>query len=81
MAERIAEIVVLVEDRNHENFVHRYLKRLGRKIRNIRVEKAPPGRGAGEQWVRDEWSRINAAVPDHCVDSLRQGLVEIRRIP
>jgi hypothetical protein len=28
-----------------------------------------------------EWSRPNAAVPDHCVDSLREGLREIRRVP
>jgi hypothetical protein len=56
VAERIAEVVVLVEDLNHKNFVHRYLKRLGRKIRNIRFAKAPPGRGAGEQWVRQHYS-------------------------
>lgn len=28
-----------------------------------------------------EWARPDYQLPDHCVDSLRRGLVEVRRIP
>jgi hypothetical protein len=48
---RIASIVLLVEDRNQENLLRHYLKRLGHDTRRMRVEKTP--QGAGEQFVRE----------------------------
>jgi hypothetical protein len=45
MAERTANIVLLVEDRNHENLVRRYLQERGHNSRNIRVQKIAGGPG------------------------------------
>lgn len=52
MAMRKVELVVLCEDKNHESFIIRYLRRLGFNRRQIRPVPRPAGRGAGEQWVR-----------------------------
>lgn len=55
MAMRKVEFVVLCEDKNHESFIIRYLRRLGFNRRQIRPEPRPVGRGAGEQWVRKRY--------------------------
>ena len=49
---RNVQIVLLCEDQQHEVFARRFLKKAGWGIRELRVEKAPQGRGAGEQYVR-----------------------------
>ena len=49
---RSVRIVLLCEDRQHEAFVRRFLKEVGWNLRDIRVEKAPRGRGSAEQYVR-----------------------------
>jgi hypothetical protein len=45
-------LVLLCEDRQHEAFARRFLNAMGWETRAMRVEKAPGGRGAGEQFVR-----------------------------
>lgn len=54
MARPGAKFVVLCEDVQHETFVRRTLKHLGFNDRP-RVERAPGGRGCGEQWVRNRY--------------------------
>ncbi len=49
---RRAQLVLLCEDSQHEAFARRFLKRMGWNRHRIRVEKAPGGRGSGEQFVR-----------------------------
>jgi len=56
MAERIANIVLLVEDRNQENLLRHYLQGRGHNSRNIRVQKITGGQGSGEQFVRDSYA-------------------------
>lgn len=60
MNNRISQIIVLAEDRRHQNFVVRYLQ-----ARNydgeVRREPLPSGRGCGEQWVRENYARAVGA--------------------
>ena len=56
MAERIANIVLLVEDRNHENLLRRYLQECGHNSRNMRVQKITGGQGSGKQFVRERYA-------------------------
>jgi hypothetical protein len=56
VAERIAKIILLVEDLNQERLLIRYLKRLGHDERTIRVKKSPKGRGSAEQFVREGYA-------------------------
>ena len=56
MAERIANIVLLVEDRNHESLLRRHLQQRGHNNRNIRVQRTTAGRGSGEQFVRERYA-------------------------
>ena len=56
MAERIASIVLLVEDVNQENLLRRYLQRLGHDNRSMRPVRVPAGRGSGEQFVRQSYA-------------------------
>ena len=58
---RHARTVVLCEDLQQEVFVRRFLKTLGRGTRQLRVEKAPPGRGSAEQFVRKRYPTELAA--------------------
>jgi len=62
VAERIANIVLLVEDLHQEALLRKYLKRLGQDSRNIRVEKAPKGAGSGEQYVRASYANEVSAI-------------------
>lgn len=58
---RPSEIVVLVEDRNQQRLVFRYLERVGYGGRVIRPVLAPAGKGSGERWVRDKYAEeVNA---------------------
>jgi hypothetical protein len=56
MGERIASIILLVEDIHQENLLRHYLKQLGHNNRNMRVVKVEPGRGSGEQFVREQYA-------------------------
>ena len=61
MAERIANIILLVEDDNQENLLRRYLQKLGHDNRNMRPLKLPAGQGSGEQFVRERYAaEVNA---------------------
>ena len=48
-------MVLLCEDTQHEVFVRRFLKEMGWHLRHFRIEKAPQGRGSGEQFVRENY--------------------------
>ena len=50
---RNVRIVLLCEDRQHEVFVGRFLKEVGWNLRDMRVRRAPKGRGPAEQYVRE----------------------------
>jgi hypothetical protein len=56
VAERIANIILLVEDLNQENLLRHYLQRLGQNNRDMRSRKSPKGRGSGEQFVREKYA-------------------------
>jgi hypothetical protein len=56
MAERVATIILLVEDLNRENLLRRYLQRVGHGNRTMRVVRSPSGRGSGEQFVRESYA-------------------------
>jgi hypothetical protein len=62
MVERIAKIILLVEDINQENLLRRYLQQLGHHNRNMRPLKLPDGRGSGEQFVRERYASEVRAV-------------------
>ena len=47
-------MVVLCEDRQHEVFVRKFLQKMGWQG-SIRTEKAPPGEGSAEQFVKKQF--------------------------
>ena len=51
---RNVRVVMLCEDSQHETFIRQFLKARF-NIRDLRVEKAPQGRGSGEQFVRERF--------------------------
>ncbi|MDM8550271.1 hypothetical protein QUF72_09345 [Desulfobacterales bacterium HSG2] len=53
---KASQIIVLCEDRAHEVFVKRFLKRWGVKSRSIRVTPYPNGKGSGKKHVEDNIS-------------------------
>ena len=54
---RRVQLVLLCEDRQQEAFARRFLNATGWETRAMRVEKAPGGRGSGEQFVRERFPR------------------------
>lgn len=50
-----SQVIVLIEDDRHKQFVFRYLRRIGLEIHQMRFEQCPPGEGSGEQWVRERF--------------------------
>lgn len=52
---RRVQLVLICEDSQHEAFVRRFLGDMGWDKRGMRVMKAPGGRGAGEQFVREQF--------------------------
>ena len=52
---RRVRAVLLCEDLQHEVFVRRFFKKHGWDTRWWRVERAPPGRGSAEQFVRKQY--------------------------
>lgn len=57
---RASLIVVLAEDDRHQQFVRRYLYRLGYTPHDIRFDKIPSGARCGEQWVRQHYAKAVA---------------------
>jgi len=51
-----SQIILLLEDSRHQQFIYRYLKRLGFGTHSMRVEKSPSGAGSAEQWVRERFA-------------------------
>ena len=45
-------LILIVEDDLHQQFIWRYLRKLGFNAHAIRILKSPSGRGSAEQWVR-----------------------------
>ena len=56
MIQRVATIVLLVEDLHQESLLRRYLQRVGHDRRNIRVNRSQKGTGSGEQHVREQYA-------------------------
>ena len=52
---RKVQLVLLCEDSQHEAFARRFLRKMGWATRQLRIEKAPGGRGSGEQFVRERF--------------------------
>ena len=52
---RNVQVVLLCEDTQHETFARRFLKKLGWTNHQMRVVKAPGGRGSAEQFVRERF--------------------------
>lgn len=50
-----AQVVVLAEDQQHQNFAYHWLRRRGFGVSQIRLLPLPAGRGAGEQYVRENY--------------------------
>lgn len=71
---RRVQLVLLCEDKQHEAFARRFLNELGWETRAMRVEKAPGGRGAGEQFVR---KRFPLELRAHRTRPVSQALVVI----
>ena len=59
---RNVRIVLLCEDRQHETFVKRFLRRDGWNLRDFRVALSPQGRGSAEQFVREQFPRELQAI-------------------
>jgi len=53
---RPSQVIVLVEDNRHQQFVRRYLRRCGLELHAIRFVPYPAGAGSGEQWVRERFA-------------------------
>lgn len=52
---RPSQVIVLVEDIRHQQFVWRYLRRCGLEQHAIRLVSYPAAEGSGEQWVREQF--------------------------
>lgn len=48
-------VVILCEDQQHFSFAYAFLRKWGIEGRNIKPVIAPPGEGAGEQYVRENF--------------------------
>ena len=53
--DRRVQLVLLCEDTQHETLIRRFLEREGWSTRRLRVERAPGGRGAAVQFVRQRF--------------------------
>jgi hypothetical protein len=58
------EVVLLCEDEQSACFGRRFLKEYGYKAWQLREEKPPPGKGSGEQWVREKMPNELRAMRD-----------------
>jgi hypothetical protein len=51
-----SQVILLVEDKCHEQFIFRYLRKLGYEPHALRVLRSPLGTGSAEQWVRERFA-------------------------
>jgi hypothetical protein len=51
-----SQVILLLEDSRHKQFIYRYLRRLGFEGHEMRIEKSPSGEGSAEQWVRERFA-------------------------
>lgn len=51
-----SQIILLVEDTRHQQFIFGYLRRLGIGRHAMRFERSPSGEGSAEQWVRERFA-------------------------
>jgi hypothetical protein len=56
LSDSYTQIVVLCEDKQQAVFVRRFLIKCGESRHNIYIRSATPGRGAGEQFVREQYA-------------------------
>jgi hypothetical protein len=54
-----SQVIALLEDNRQQQFIHRYLRRIGLKPHAIRF--VLPSSGSGEQWVRERFPTEAAA--------------------
>ena len=59
---RNVRIILLYEDRQHETFMRRFLKKASWNLRDLTLIPSPVGRGSAEQFVRREFPRQLRAV-------------------
>ena len=50
-----SQVILLVEDSHHEQFIFRYLRTLDYGTHDMRIVKSPSGAGSAEQWVRERF--------------------------
>lgn len=55
VSDRIANVIVLAEDQEHQNLVRRYLLCANLSYGNLRQLSSPAGRGSGSQYVREQF--------------------------
>lgn len=53
---RPSQVIILVEDERHRQFVFRYLRRCGVEQHAMRFAPYPAGAGSGEQFVRERFT-------------------------
>jgi hypothetical protein len=51
-----SQIILLVEDSRHQQFIFGYLRKLGFGTHAMRIEKSPSGEGSAERWVRERFA-------------------------
>lgn len=56
MTKRV-QMVLVCEDSQHRVFARRFLRAMGWNIERLRIEAAPPGLGAGDQFVKVQYTR------------------------
>ena len=59
---RNVRITLLYEDRQHETFMRRFLKKVGWNLRDLTLIPSSSGRGSAEQFVRKQFPRQLRAV-------------------
>jgi len=55
--DRVANIIILVEDQEHQNLVRRYLQRTRHSHRSFRLVRLPGNRQCGSQHVREQFPK------------------------
>ncbi len=56
VSKRYAQVVLLMEDKQHQTFLTRLLRALGYPSNKLRALPLPAGQGSGEQYVREHYS-------------------------
>ena len=66
MTKRV-QMVLVCEDKQHHVFARRFLRSMGWDVDRLRIEAAPPGRGAADQFVRSRLSKELESLPPDAV--------------